>query len=106
MARQTSPVDTYTYERAHKVLANARARGFDPVEALARAGLLLHVQMERDLKAEMVMYLLSRMRDYRVADFLRRKHKGSLNQRTPSDLYDCITDWLEDLVPALRKGQL
>lgn len=98
------PVDTETYVKAIQVIAHTRDRGHDVVEALNRAGLLLTPSQDRRIRLEVYGYLLERMADLRPHEFLRRKYKQTLEQKTPNDLYECIVDWIGDLREHLRKG--
>ena len=98
------PLDSDTHELATKVLASARRQGWDPVEALYRHGLLSTPATDRDAQADAVQRVLVRMSTIRVADFMRRRFQGSLEQRTPQDLYNILLEWLEEYVSEVRKS--
>jgi hypothetical protein len=97
------PIDAETHELATKVITESRRRGVDPVEALHQAGLLATPTGDRLLRVSVVEDILTHLNKLRVADFMRRNYRGSLNQRTPQDLYDSIVDWLGDYVTEMRK---
>ena len=101
---KTSPVDPDTYVRAIQVIAYARADGHDVVEALNRAGLLLTPSQDKRIRLEVYSYVLKRMDDLKPHEFLRRRYKHSLEQKTPNDLYECVKDWIGDLKLWLQNG--
>lgn len=99
-----SPVDPQTYVETVVTIAQARHHGHDVVEALNRAGLLLTPAQDKRIRLEVYSYVLQRMDDLKPHEFLRRRFKQSLEQRTPSDLYECIKDWIGDLREWLKNG--
>lgn len=99
-----SPVDTETHVKTIQTIVRARVHGHDVVEALNRAGLLLTASQERRIRVEVFNYILGRLDDLKPHEFLRRKYKSTLQQRTPNDLYVCMVDWLTDVRNWIRDG--
>lgn len=102
--KSIGPVDAGTYVKAIQVIALARNRGLDVVEELNRAGLLLTPERDKRIRTEVFTYVLERMDDLKPHEFLRRKYKQTLEQKTPSDLYECIKDWIGDLREWVKSG--
>lgn len=94
----SKPVDAETHAAATKVLAEARRRGIDPIEALHHHGLLVTPAGDQEIHDRAIREVVTRYARLRVADFLRRKYPtGKLEQKAPSDLYAAILEWLEEV---------
>ncbi len=94
----SKPVDAETHAKATWILAEARRRGLDPVEALHHHGLLVTPAGDQEIRDRAIQEVVTRFSRLRVADFLRRKYPtGKLEQKAPSDLYNAILDWLEEV---------
>jgi hypothetical protein len=94
----TKPVDAETHAAATKVLAEARRRGLDPIEALHHHGLLVTPAGDQEVRAQATQEIYVRYSRMRVNDFLRRKYPiGKLEQKAPLDLYNAILEWLEEV---------
>lgn len=94
----SKPVDAETHVATSKVLAEARRRGVDPVEALHQAGFLVTPAGDEEIRLRAVRSVLVQFERHRPADFLQRKYPNDrLEQRTIQDLYNAILDWLEGM---------
>lgn len=97
------PIDTETHRQATKVLALAKRRGQDPVEALYRAGFLATPAGDKDLQVQGMEGVLSHLVTYRVSDLLRMRFKDRLSGRTNQDVYDSVIAWLINYVREFRE---
>lgn len=101
---KTAPVvDQVTYEKILRSLDTARYRGVSSVDQLNRDGLLWTPDRERQTRVDTIRFIMEAMEGWTPAEFLRRRKKG-LESATPSDMYMCIHEWIQDhLVHARNK---
>lgn len=88
-------VDQGTYDAVTRSLARARHRGASPVEQLNKDGLLWTPDRERKIRAQAIRFILNEASNWTPAEFLRRRKKG-LESATPTDMYICILDWVQE----------
>lgn len=94
-------VDQMTHDRVVRSLDRARYRGASPVDQLNRDGLLWTPDRERDVRVKAMRFILDEMGGWTAAEFLRRRKKG-LESATPTDMYICIHEWLQEHVAHAR----
>lgn len=97
------PIDSETFKLAHGILAQAKRRGQDPVEALYRAGLLATPAGDRTLQANALEGVLLFLHNHRVVDFLRLRFNGSVTGKTNQDVYDSVVFWLDNYVKEFKQ---
>lgn len=90
-------VDQGTYDAVTRSLARARHRGASPVEQLNKDGLLWTPDRERKVRVTAMRFILDEMSGWSPAEFLRRRKKG-LENATPTDMYMCIHEWIQEHV--------
>lgn len=98
-----SPIDSETFKLATEILAQAKCRGQDPVEALYRAGLIATPAGDRALQVNALEGVLLFLHNHRLTDFLRLRFNGSVTGKTNQDVYDSIVYWLDNYVKEFRK---
>lgn len=99
---RTAPlVDQVTYDKVIRCLARARHRGASPVAQLNQEGLLWTPDRERKVKVAAMLFILDEMSGWTPAEFLRRRSKG-LENSTPTDMYICIREWIQEHVAHAR----
>lgn len=88
-------VDQVTYEKILRSLDSARYRGASVPDQLNRDGLLWTPDRERQVRAATIRFILDEMATWTPAEFLRRRSKG-LEGSTPTDMYMCIREWIQE----------
>lgn len=91
------PLDPETYLRTRQVLQDCIRRGADPIEELHRADLLLTPARDKVIRLQAMNYLLRQVQSFRPAEFLRRKFHAQ-HSASPTDMYSCIVEFLEEHV--------
>lgn len=94
-------VDQVTYDKVTRSLARARYRGASPVDQLNRDGLLWTPDRERKIRVAAMRFILDEMGGWTPAEFLRRRKKG-LENATPTDMYICISEWIQEHISYAR----
>lgn len=94
-------VDQITHDKVIRSLARARYRGASPVDQLNRDGLLWTPDRERKTRIAAMRFILDEMGSWTPAEFLRRRKRG-LENATPTDMYICIVEWLQEHVSHAR----
>lgn len=100
-----TPLDPETRRRAELALSWARRQGHDPLEELHRVGLILTPAKEREIRVSGMRFLYRELVSWRPVELLRRKFNPH-HSSTPTDMYACIAEFLEDHVKAAEKGSL
>ena len=89
------PVDPATHAIATSILERCLRAGWDPVEELNRAKVLLTPAQRKQISVLTLTLLLQRLSTYRPVELLRRKfHAG--HQTTPADMYVVMMEFIED----------
>lgn len=91
------PLDPDTRRRAELAIDWARRRGYDALEELHRAGLILTPAKEREIRVSAMRWLHRELVSWRPVELLRRKFHAS-HPTTPADMYACIAEFLEEHV--------
>jgi hypothetical protein len=95
------PLDEKTFQLVHLALHSARNSGRDPAEELQRHGVLLSAAVELELKVEALRRLLQELRNWRPAEFTRRKDKTGTGT-TAADQHMRICEYIEDHISDVR----
>jgi hypothetical protein len=90
-------VDQATHDRVIRSLAQARYRGVSPVDQLNRDGLIWTLEREKKVRVATMKFLAEEMAGWSPAEFLRRRKRG-LESATPTDMYMCILEWIQEHV--------
>ena len=99
---KTIPImDKNTYDRVTRSLVMARWYGLSPADQLNRDGLVWTQAREREVVLRTMRYILDEMSDWSPAAFLRRRNKA-LESCTPTDMYICIREWLQEHIAHAR----
>lgn len=96
-------LDDMTYNKAALTLKAAQRAGHGPVEALHRNGLLWTPQRERDVKAQVLRFIVSEMENWRPAEFMRSINR-STTAGTPADMHRAVMEWLQKHIKAIEEG--
>lgn len=91
------PLDELTFRRVRRCLDDARRGGHDPVELMHARGLLASPQQQHDVRLEALKRVHREIASWRPAEFLRRKFPAN-RQTTPTDMYSCILEFVEELI--------
>lgn len=103
---RTVPVlDRETHDRVTRSLAQARYRGVSPIDQLNKDGLLWTPERERKVRTQTIRFVLDEMSGWSPAEFLRRRSKG-LENCTPTDMYMCIREWIQEHLAYAQTGIL
>jgi hypothetical protein len=102
---RTAPVmDPATYEKIRRSLDRARWRGASPPDQLNKDGLVWTEDRERQIRVATIRFILDEMGGWTPAEFLRRR-KRTLEGATPTDMYICISEWIQDHLAHAQTGQ-
>lgn len=96
-------LDEQTFARMIEALDRAHHGGQHPVEVLHRSGLVLSPDAERAIKVATLEYVLTEIRSWSPAEFLRRRDKRAAGA-TPEELHRCICEYIEDLISVAREA--
>lgn len=95
---KTIPVlDQVTLDKVARSIAIARHNGISIPEQLNRSGLLWTPAREQETRIRTMRFILDEMAGWSPAEFLRRRSKA-LEACTPTDMYICIREWLQEHV--------
>src|SRR5262245_61827608 len=89
------PVDPATYIMAKSILDRCLRAGWDPVEELDRARVLLTPAQRKEISVLTLTLLLQRLATYRPVELLRRKYHAG-HQASPADMYVVMMEFIED----------
>ena len=96
-------LDQPTYLRAQWLLGHARILGIDPIEQLHASGLILTPDRERDIKIQAMEFLLTEIKGWRPAEFIRRTDKSGTGA-TAADAHMRICEFIQDHLDAMKRG--
>lgn len=93
---KTVPVlDKATYDKIVRATMLARYQGRTVAEVLNEQRLVWTPAREREIRLQALRFVLEEMTGWSPAEFLRRRKKG-LESATPTDMYICIREWLQE----------
>lgn len=97
-------MDQDMYQAVHKALKYARTHGLDEAEVLSGADLLLTKARDKEIRLQAMNYMVRQVQSWRPAEFLRRKFSAE-HSASPSDMYNCIVEFLEEHVQWWEREQ-
>lgn len=97
-------MDGLTFREATAALVRAHEMGLDPVEELNRVGLLLTSAQRKGIQVRAMAFIRDELASWRPAEMIRTKYLAS-RQVTPEDMYNCIFEWIQKHVSAVKEQQ-
>jgi hypothetical protein len=93
---KTIPIlDQATYDKVVRVGILAKYQGRTLADVLNEQGLLWTPDRERQVRVATIRFILDEMNNWSPTEFLRRRKRG-LESATPTDMYICINEWVQE----------